>query len=142
MPGLLGVSVRPDWKTSVTQVLRVALVNDFELILRGLEAVLGPFGDRVSVVELDVGGSPERRVDIALFDTYGHARGRHRPGCARWRWIPGSVPSLRTRGRSLRSDSRPSSPQVPGACCRSRPRPRSSSTRLRRSTVVRSLSAP
>jgi DNA-binding NarL/FixJ family response regulator len=61
--------------TSVTQVLRVALVNDFELILRGLEAMLGPFRDRVLVVELDVGNNPECRVDIALFDTYGHARG-------------------------------------------------------------------
>ena len=60
---------------SVTQVLRVALVNDFELILRGLEALLGPFRDRVVVVELDVGGNPEYRVDVALFDTYGHARG-------------------------------------------------------------------
>jgi NarL family two-component system response regulator LiaR len=59
----------------MTQVLRVALVNDFELILRGLEALLGPFPDRVLVVELDVGGNPEHRVDIALFDTYGHARG-------------------------------------------------------------------
>jgi NarL family two-component system response regulator LiaR len=59
----------------VTQVLRVALVNDFELILRGLEAMLGAFPDRVLVVELDVGGNPEYRVDLALFDTYGHARG-------------------------------------------------------------------
>ena len=61
--------------TSMTHVLRVALVNDFELILRGLEAILGPFPDRVLVVVLDVGGNPEHRVDIALFDTYGHARG-------------------------------------------------------------------
>jgi len=61
--------------TSVTQVLRVALVNDFELILRGLQAMLAPFSDRVLVVELDVGSNPEYRVDIALFDTYGHARG-------------------------------------------------------------------
>jgi DNA-binding NarL/FixJ family response regulator len=59
----------------VTQVLRVALVNDFELIVRGLAEVLGPFRDRLLVVELDVGSNPEYRVDIALFDTYGHARG-------------------------------------------------------------------
>jgi two-component system, NarL family, response regulator LiaR len=59
----------------VTQVLRVALVNDFELIVRGLAEMLGPFRDRVRVVELDVGSNPENRVDIALFDTYGHARG-------------------------------------------------------------------
>ena len=59
----------------MTQVLRVALVNDFEVILRGLAAMLDPLRDRVAVVELDVGVDPQYRVDIALFDTYGHARG-------------------------------------------------------------------
>jgi two-component system, NarL family, response regulator LiaR len=59
----------------VTRVLRVAVVNDFELIVRGLAAALGPFDDRVLVVELDVSSNPEQRVDVALFDTYGHARG-------------------------------------------------------------------
>jgi DNA-binding NarL/FixJ family response regulator len=62
--------------TSVTtQVLRAAVVNDFELILHGLASMLAPFGDRVRVVELDLERNPEFRVDIALFDTYGHARG-------------------------------------------------------------------
>jgi len=60
---------------STTQPLRVALVNDFEVIVRGLAEMLRPFGDRVVVVELDVGNSPEHRVDIALFDTYGQPRG-------------------------------------------------------------------
>jgi DNA-binding NarL/FixJ family response regulator len=60
---------------SVTRALRVALVNDFELIVRGLAEMLGPFRDRVLVVELDLDSNPESRVDIALFDTYGHARG-------------------------------------------------------------------
>jgi DNA-binding NarL/FixJ family response regulator len=58
-----------------TQVLRVAVVNDFELILRGLASMLASFGDRVRVVELDLERNPESRVDIALFDTYGHVRG-------------------------------------------------------------------
>lgn len=56
-------------------MLRVALVNDFEVIVRGLAGMLDPFRDRVLVVELDVGSNPEYRVDIALFDTYGHSRG-------------------------------------------------------------------
>jgi two-component system, NarL family, response regulator LiaR len=60
---------------SVTQVLRVAVVNDFELIVQRLAAMLGPFANRAIVVELDVGTNPEHRVDIVLFDTYGHARG-------------------------------------------------------------------
>ena len=53
---------------------RVALVNDYELVLRGLAGILDPFRDRLRVVELDVGTSPQQRVDIALFDTYGHPR--------------------------------------------------------------------
>lgn len=53
----------------------MALVNDFELILRGLAGMLDPLRDRLLIVELDVGTNPEYRVDIALFDTYGHARG-------------------------------------------------------------------
>jgi DNA-binding NarL/FixJ family response regulator len=56
-------------------VLRVAIVNDYELILRGVAAMLAPFGDRVRVVELDVSHNPRAGVDIAMFDTYGHARG-------------------------------------------------------------------
>jgi NarL family two-component system response regulator LiaR len=53
----------------------VALVNDFELVLRGTEAMLGQFPDRIVVSELDVGSNPDHRVDVALFDTYGHVRG-------------------------------------------------------------------
>jgi DNA-binding NarL/FixJ family response regulator len=59
----------------VPNTLRIAIVNDFEVIVRGIEAMLAQFRDRVEVVELDVGGNPDRTVDIALFDTYGHGRG-------------------------------------------------------------------
>ena len=51
---------------------RVALVNDFDLVLRGLAGMLDPFRDRLRVVELDVGTRPQHCVDVALFDTYGH----------------------------------------------------------------------
>jgi two-component system, NarL family, response regulator LiaR len=53
----------------------VALVNDFEVIVRGIEAMLAPFHDRVRITELDIGSNPDHHVDIALFDTYGHGRG-------------------------------------------------------------------
>ncbi len=59
----------------MTQVLRVAVVNDFEVIVRGLAGMLGPFRNRVRVVEVDVESNPAYRVDIGLFDTYGHLRG-------------------------------------------------------------------
>src|SRR5215472_11662113 len=56
------------------QRTRVALVNDYEIVLRGVESMLRPFRDRVEVVEIDVERNPDRHVDIALFDTYGHPR--------------------------------------------------------------------
>jgi DNA-binding NarL/FixJ family response regulator len=55
--------------------IHVALVNDFELVLRGLAVVLGRFADRLVVVELDVRSNPYGHVDVALFDTYGQPRG-------------------------------------------------------------------
>jgi DNA-binding NarL/FixJ family response regulator len=59
----------------VPEPIRVAIVNDFELIVRGVTGLLRPFHNRVVVTELDVGSNPDHRVDVALFDTYGHARG-------------------------------------------------------------------
>ena len=53
---------------------RVALVNDYEIVLRGLETMLRPFRDRIEVIELDVERNPDEIVDVALFDTYGHPR--------------------------------------------------------------------
>jgi DNA-binding NarL/FixJ family response regulator len=56
------------------QPVVVALVNDFELVVRGLATMLRPFRDRIQVVELDLGRNPEYEVDVALFDAYGHAQ--------------------------------------------------------------------
>lgn len=53
---------------------RVALVNDYEIVLRGLESMMQPYRDRIDVVELDVERNPDQLVDVALFDTYGHPR--------------------------------------------------------------------
>ena len=53
---------------------RVALVNDFELVVRGIAEMLRPFQDWIDVVESDVDQNPDARVDIALFDPYGNAR--------------------------------------------------------------------
>ena len=57
--------------TERVRPVRVALVNDFELVLRGIEAMLEPYADRIEVVELDVRDKPANRIDVALFDTYG-----------------------------------------------------------------------
>jgi DNA-binding NarL/FixJ family response regulator len=58
--------------------LRVALVNDFEVILRGIEAMLNESSDRIVVIEKDVRTSPSDEIDVALFDTYGQAGGLER----------------------------------------------------------------
>jgi DNA-binding NarL/FixJ family response regulator len=58
----------------VPERTRVALVNDYEIVLRGLETMLRPFRDRIEVIELDVEQNPDEIVDVALFDTYGHPR--------------------------------------------------------------------
>lgn len=55
---------------STTSPLRVALVNDFEVVVRGLHAMLAPFDDRVSVVELGAQVDVEQPVDVTLYDTF------------------------------------------------------------------------
>lgn len=54
--------------------LSVVIVNDFELVVRGLAAMLAPFPERVEVVDLEVGGLPTGPADIALFDTFAGRR--------------------------------------------------------------------
>jgi DNA-binding NarL/FixJ family response regulator len=50
---------------------RVAVVNDYEVIVAGVRGMLEPYRDRVEVVEIDVDHDPDHVVDVALFDTYG-----------------------------------------------------------------------
>lgn len=65
---------KPTGDTGTTSIVRIAVVNDFELVVRGLTAMLAPFGDRVVVVETSAGGVPAGSADIALFDTFGGHR--------------------------------------------------------------------
>lgn len=50
--------------------VEIAVVNDYEVVVRGVAAMLAPFADRVRVVELDLNRPPTRPLDIALFDTF------------------------------------------------------------------------
>lgn len=61
-------------RTAPTLPLRLSLVNDYEIIVRGLHAMLEPFADRVVVVEREVRGIPDESVDVALFDTFAGRR--------------------------------------------------------------------
>jgi len=55
----------------VAKSIKVALVNDYEIVLEGLRSLLSPSEPEIHVVELDVRQKPRRRVDITLLDTYG-----------------------------------------------------------------------
>jgi two-component system, NarL family, response regulator LiaR len=72
------------------QRITVALVNDYELVIKGLHAMLTPYSDRIVVTDYDIGddrpgtggsgngessnGSIDGPVDIALFDTFAARR--------------------------------------------------------------------
>jgi DNA-binding NarL/FixJ family response regulator len=52
--------------------VRVAAVNDYEIVVAGLAAVLAEHEDRLVVMEAIVIGEPLRApVDVALYDTFG-----------------------------------------------------------------------
>lgn len=61
---------RPSAPDARSRPLRVALVNDYDIIVHGLHAMLAPFADRIVVVEHETRGIPQEHVDIALFDTF------------------------------------------------------------------------
>ena len=50
--------------------LRIAIVNDYRMVLAGLTAMLAPFRDRIEVVELDANRPVSEDVDVVLYDTF------------------------------------------------------------------------
>ncbi len=56
--------------------LRLALINDYELVVAGLASLLHPFSHRVEVVEIDLQRLPTSPVDIAVYDTFAAPNGR------------------------------------------------------------------
>jgi NarL family two-component system response regulator LiaR len=55
----------------VPKSIRVALVNDYVIVLEGLRALLRSSEPKIEVVEMDVRKGPRQRVDVTLLDTYG-----------------------------------------------------------------------
>jgi DNA-binding NarL/FixJ family response regulator len=53
--------------------LRIAILNDFPVVVAGVAAMLVPYGDRVQVVEKHTGVDVDRPVDLVLYDTFGAA---------------------------------------------------------------------
>ena len=54
---------------------RLALVNDYEVVLQGLADMLRSYTDDFDVVELDMHVPVEQPVDIALYDTFAQPQG-------------------------------------------------------------------
>lgn len=55
--------------------LRIAIMNDYEIIVSGVATMLAPFHDRIEVVELDNQALVASDVDIVLFDMFAHVSG-------------------------------------------------------------------
>lgn len=53
------------------KAIRVALDNDYDIILEGLRALLARYAPDVRVVEFDIQRVPRRHADVTLLDTYG-----------------------------------------------------------------------
>lgn len=57
--------------TATTELpLRIAIVNDHELVTKGLAAMLAPYADSVVVVEQTALLEPEHNVSVALYDAF------------------------------------------------------------------------
>jgi DNA-binding NarL/FixJ family response regulator len=54
----------------MTDRIRIGVVDDFQIVVHGVAAILAPFSDRVHVVETAVDGSLSSSVDIALYDSF------------------------------------------------------------------------
>ena len=73
-----GVTVLP---MTVDQgaVTRVAVMNDYEMVVLGVLGLLAPFEEQVRVVELDVDLPVSEPVDVALYDAFS-MEGTHSQG--------------------------------------------------------------
>ncbi|SDS99980.1 helix-turn-helix transcriptional regulator [Microlunatus soli] len=55
--------------------IKVALVNDYEVIVRGLANMLRNYTSKIDIVELDANREVSTPVDIVLYDTFGDIAG-------------------------------------------------------------------
>ena len=55
--------------------VRVAIANDYQLVIAGVVGLLAPFEDRIQVVELAANTPIASDVSIVLYDTFGQVQG-------------------------------------------------------------------
>lgn len=60
----------PHDPTGEDERVTVSIINDFELIVEGVRALLAKHSDRVIVADAEVGGVSEVEADVALMDTF------------------------------------------------------------------------
>lgn len=71
---------RPGGATRTAQIaadhaaaaITVAVVDDYEVVVRGLATMLQRFRERVVVLDIDRETGPDVPVDVVLYDTFGH----------------------------------------------------------------------
>jgi two-component system, NarL family, response regulator LiaR len=59
--------------------VRVAVANDYEIVVAGIAAVLAAYADRVVVVERTAGLPVVSAVDVVLYDTFAQRKGHGLP---------------------------------------------------------------
>ena len=52
------------------QPIRLALVNDYEVVVQGLKSMLRRYSSQIEFVDLSVGESVDSHADIALYDSF------------------------------------------------------------------------
>jgi NarL family two-component system response regulator LiaR len=65
----------PTVTNTASAPLRLAIVNDYEIVVRGLAAMFAAHPDRIEVIELDNRLPVESDVDVILMDTFGYVPG-------------------------------------------------------------------
>jgi len=55
--------------------IRLAIVNDYEVVVRGLAEMLSQYADDIEIVELNSKVPVSQPVDIALYDTFAQTQG-------------------------------------------------------------------
>lgn len=55
--------------------IRLAIIDDYEVVVRGLAEMLRPYADEIEIVQLASRVPVTEEVDIALYDTFAQAQG-------------------------------------------------------------------
>jgi DNA-binding NarL/FixJ family response regulator len=61
----------------MTQPITVALVDDYDVVVKGVANMLGPYSDRVVIAELDSTMPVKDEVDIVLYDSFAQPESDH-----------------------------------------------------------------